>query len=51
LSEGEEPIPGFLEAVGDGAVFEAPLADEGFAFLDHLVNRDYVAERYEAAIK
>jgi hypothetical protein len=40
LSEGEEPIPGFLQAVGDGAVFEAPLADEGFAAgLDLLTRR------------
>src|SRR5215831_10455859 len=31
--EGEEPIAGFLQAVGDGFVFEAPLADEGLAVL------------------
>jgi hypothetical protein len=29
--EGEEPIAGFLQAVGDGFVFEPPLANEGFA--------------------
>ena len=31
--EGEEPVAGFLQAVGDGFVFEPPLADEGFAML------------------
>src|ERR1700720_3713298 len=29
--EGEQPIAGFLQAVGDGAVLEPPLADEGLA--------------------
>jgi hypothetical protein len=29
--EGEEPIAGFLQAVGDGAVLEPPFADEGLA--------------------
>ena len=29
--EGEEPVAGFLQAVGDGAVLEPPFADEGFA--------------------
>src|SRR5271156_1569235 len=27
------PVAGFLQAVGDGFVFEPPLADEGFAML------------------
>src|SRR6266566_656629 len=27
--EGEEPVTGFLQAVGDGAVLEPPFADEG----------------------
>src|SRR5205807_9690572 len=30
-SEGEEAVAGFLQAVGDGAVLEPPLADEGLA--------------------
>ena len=29
--EGEEPVAGFLQAVGNRAVFEPPLADEGLA--------------------
>ena len=29
--EGEQPIAGFLQAIGDGAVLEPPLADEGLA--------------------
>jgi hypothetical protein len=29
--EGEEPIAGFLEAIGDGTVFEPPLAGESLA--------------------
>ena len=29
--EGEQPIAGFLQAVGDGAVLKPPLADEGLA--------------------
>jgi hypothetical protein len=29
--EGEQPVAGFLQAVGDGAVLEPPLADEGLA--------------------
>jgi hypothetical protein len=29
--EGEEPVAGFLEALGDRFVLELPLADEGFA--------------------
>ena len=44
--EGEQPVAGFLQAVGDGAVFEPPLADEGFAAsLDVLWRRriDHVA--------
>jgi hypothetical protein len=31
--EGEKPVAGFLQAVGDGFVFEPPLAVEGFAML------------------
>ena len=34
--EGEEPVAGFLQAVGDGFVFEPPLADEGLAVLFNL---------------
>src|SRR5215471_9512684 len=37
--EGEEPIAGFLQAVGDGFVFEPPLADEGLAVLFDLFGR------------
>ena len=33
LGGGEEPVAGFLEAVGDGFVLEPPLADEGFEML------------------
>ena len=29
--EGEQPVAGFLQAVGDGAAFEAPFADERLA--------------------
>src|ERR1700738_3937783 len=29
--EGEEPVAGFLQAIGNSAVLEPPLADEGFA--------------------
>jgi len=29
--EGEQPIPRFLQAVGDGATFEPPFAKEGFS--------------------
>ena len=39
-SEGEEPVAGFLQAVGDGAVLEPPFADEGLAaHLDLLTGR------------
>src|SRR4029077_7811521 len=38
-SEREEPVAGFLQAVGDGFVLEPPLADEGFAMLFDLVRR------------
>jgi hypothetical protein len=31
MGEGEEPVASFLQAVGDGTVFETPLADEGLA--------------------
>ena len=37
--EGEEPVAGFLQAVGDGAVFEPPFADEGFAARFDLLTR------------
>ena len=38
--EGEEPVAGFLQAVGDGAVLEPPFADEGLAAsLDLLARR------------
>ncbi len=30
-AKGEQPVAGFLQAVGDGAVLEPPLADEGLA--------------------
>ena len=30
-SEGEQPIAGFFQAVGDGAMFEPPFADERLA--------------------
>ena len=29
--EGEQPVAGFLQAIGDGAMLEPPFADEGFA--------------------
>ena len=38
-SEGEQGVAGLLEAVGDGAVPEPPLADEGLAPLFDLLGR------------
>jgi hypothetical protein len=29
--KGEEPVAGFLQTIGNSAVLEPPLADEGFA--------------------
>ena len=37
--EGEEAVAGFLQAVGDGAVTEPPLADEGLAARLDLLGR------------
>ena len=37
--EGEQAVAGFLQAVGNGAVFEAPLADEGLATDRDLLGR------------
>jgi hypothetical protein len=45
LCEGEQPVAGFLQAVGDAAVLEPPFADKGLAArLDLLTRRriDYI---------
>jgi hypothetical protein len=40
MGEGEEPVAGFPQAVGDGAMLEPPFADEGLpACLDLLARR------------
>jgi len=53
--EGEQPISGFLQAVGNGPAFQPPFADERFAAgcdllrcagIDHVVviGRDFVVQ-------